>query len=307
MAHIHTVIIIICSFNTLLHLIGMYLLICVRHSAMNGDQRLFLLHLSLSEFCLTFLETEFCLTFLEMVRRIIYNIINSENSAITEYINIIKCSSAAMVFYSIMIYLTVDRFLHLYFGFKYTLYWYERKTKRLLIVTWILFVLLTIVLTLLNRNQLIDYRKLFYIYIWPITEVVFLVVAFGTYGYAVILVHRSSSDKCSLRCSIHSTFKWQYIFKKPAFYLPTVLILIFVLFQVVPDLIVFFVLISGNVLSQYLVNGACITYMVSISLDTVLYILLSPYVKTMLFQKLTNINAMLPRRNSSAYPIKSDV
>ena len=175
---------------------------------MNGDQRLFLLHLSLSEFCLTFLE---------MLRRIIYNIINSENSAITEYINIVKCSSAAMVFYSIMIYLTVDRFCHLYLGFKYTLYCYERKTKRLLIVTWIVFVLLTIVLTLLNRYQLIDYRKLFYIYIWPVTEVVFLAVAFGTYGYAVILVYRSSSDKCSLRCSIHSTFKWQYIFKKTCF------------------------------------------------------------------------------------------
>ena len=297
MDHIHTIIIIICAFTILLHLIGMYLLICVRHSAMNGDQRLFLFHLSLSEFCLTFME---------MLRRIIYIFINSENSAITEYMNIIKFSSAAMVFYVIMIFVTVDRFVHLHLGFKYPLYWYERKTKRLLTVTWIVFVLLTIVLTVLHMYQLIDYRKLFYIYIWPVTEVVFLAVAFGTYGYAVILVYRSSSDKCSLRCSIHSSFKWQSIFKKPAFYLPTLLILSFVLFQVVPDLIVFFVMLSGNTLSRHVVNGVCITYMVSMSLDAVMYILLSPYVKTMLFQKLAIINAMIPRSKSSAYPIKTD-
>ena len=152
MDHIHTIIIIICAFTILLHLIGMYLLICVRNSVMNGDQRLFLFHLRLSEFCLTFME---------MLRRIIYIFINSENSAITEYMNIIKFSSAAMVFYVIMIYVTVDRFFHLYLGFKYPLYWYGRKTKRLLIVTWIVFLLLTIVHTLLHRYQLIDYRNCF--------------------------------------------------------------------------------------------------------------------------------------------------
>ena len=66
-------------------------------------------------------------------------------------------------------------------------------------------------------------------------------------------------------------------------------------------------MLSGSTLSQHVVNGVCITYMVSMSLDAVMYILLSPYVKTMLFQKLSIINAMIPRPNCSAYPIKTDV
>ena len=161
----------------------------------------------------------------------------------------------------------VDRFFHLYLGIKYPVYWYKRKTKRLLIVTWFVFVLLAILLTLLHGYQLINYRKLFYIYFWPVTEAVFLAVAFGTYGYAVILVYRGRDDKCTLRSSVHATVKCQSILTKPAFYLPTLLILTFVLFQVVLDLIVFFAMVSGNSLSQTFANCIYIMYMVSIALD----------------------------------------
>ena len=262
---------------------------------MKGGQRLFLMHLSLSEFCLTFLE---------MIKRIFYIIINSEDSITTEYISLIQFSSAAMVFYIFMIYLTADRFFVLYLSIRYPLYWSTRKTRILLITTWIVFLILTIVLSFLYKYQSIDYPKLFYIYIWPIIAAVFLVVAFGTYGYVIrkVYVHNKNASSFKIMLSrTNSHTNSPSIFKQPAFYVPTCLILTFVLLQVVPDLIIFFFLASGQPVSENVVNGVFVTYMISILLDAVIYIFISPYVKRMLIKKLICLKVFRKRdRNTSS-------
>ena len=290
--HIHIIIIIICIINSILHLSGMYFLTCLRYSAMNGCQRLFLFHLSLSEFGLTFLET---------TKRIVYIVINTEESIITEYINIIQFSSTSMVYYFIMIYLTVDRFFELYLNMKYPFYRSERKTRHLLRFTWIVFVTLAILLSVLYKYYSIDYNKLFYIYIWPITEVIFVIVAIGTYGYVMRMIYENKkSINLVRRAILHSVnndnltagTQNRSVFKESAFYLPTLIILTFVLFQVVPDLTVFFVMISGRTISEGVYSGVFITYMFSIFTDAVIYIFLSPYVKGMLIRKLIKVKIM---------------
>ena len=264
----------------------MYLLIILRYSTMDGCQRLFLFHLSLSEFCLTVLE---------MIKRFIFIIVNSEANVITEYINVIQFSSASMVYYFTMIYMTSDRFFALYLNMKYPLYWSEKKTKRLLVVTWIVFILMAICLSFLYKYQLIDYNKVFYLYIWPITESIFLLIAFGTYGYIIRMIYnnnRSNSIKTIIlqsNISIDATTvkpKARSIYSNSAFYLPTLLILTFVFLQVVPDVIIFFVMISGRTVSAGVSAGVFITYMFSILTDAIIYILLSPFVKRIFIRKI---------------------
>ena len=80
-----------------------------------------------------------------------------------------------------------------------------------------------------------------------------------------------------------------------AFYLPTVLILTFVLLQVVPDLAIFSVLLSGRNVPDHVFNIAFMTYMISILLDAVIYILLSPDVKIILIRKMISIKVMRQR------------
>ena len=292
--YIHSTVIILCVLNALFHLSGMYFLICLRHSTMNGSQRMFLLHLSLSESFLTFIE---------MGKRIIYIITNSEHTMVTEYMTVVQFSSAAMVYLFIMIYLTVDRFFELYLNIRYPVYWSEKKTKRLLMVTWIVFVVLALILSLLYNYQSIDYKWLFYIYIWPITEAVFLAIAFWTYGYIIRKLYISNKSTNALRASIHQlsinnnnaitpAVPNQPNLTKSAFYLPTLLILTFVLLQVVPDLTILLVVLSGNVVPDHVLTGVFMTYMVSILLDAIIYIFLSPYVKEMLIKKLIRMNVM---------------
>ena len=292
--YIHSTVIILCVLNALLHLSGMYFLICLRHSTMNGSQRMFLLHLSLSESFLTFIE---------MGKRIIYIITNSEHTMVTEYMTVVQFSSAAMVYLLIMIYLTVDRFFELYLNIRYPVYWSEKKTKRLLMVTWIVFVVLMLILSLLYNYQSIDYKWLFYIYIWPITEAVFLAIAFLTYGYIIRKLYISNKSTNAFRASIHrlsinnnnaiaAPVPSQPNLTKSAFYLPTLLILTFVLLQVVPDLTILFVVLSGNVVPDHVLTGVFMTYMVSILLDAIIYIFLSPYVNEMFIKKLIRMNVM---------------
>ena len=275
---------------------------------MNGNQRLFLFHLSLSETCLTFIET---------AKRILYISFHSEHTMIIEYMNIVQFSSAAMVYLFIMIYLTVDRFFELYLNIRYPLYWSERKTKRLLTATWIVFIILAIVLSFLYKYQSIDYERLFYIYTWPITEAVFLVVAFWTYGYVIRKLYESYTSINNSRQSSINKFnmnnnnmpkssKNQSQFKKSAFYLPTLLILTFVLLQVVPDLTILFVVLSGNSVSAHVYTAVFMTYMVSIFLDAIIYIFLSPYVKQMLMRKLISMKVM-ERPNVKKLSIQSDI
>ena len=291
-----SLVILVCVINSIFHITGMYLLICLRYSAMNSSQRLFLLHLSLSEFCLTFME---------MIKRILHISLNSQDNYILEYLNIIQFSSAAMVYYLIMIYLTADRFFELYLSIKYHLYWSETKSKGLLITTWVVFVMVTIVIFLLYIYKSLNYKKLFYIYIWPFIEIVFLVIACGTYGYIfrkiykrnrTIHVFRAAKSKSGIgSVSIVTRKRNNRIFMQSAFYLPTVLILTFVLLQVVPDLAIFSVLLSGRNVPDHVFNIAFMTYMISILLDAVIYILLSPDVKRILIRKLISIKVMRQR------------
>ena len=302
--HIHVIVIVISIFNVVVHITGIYCLICLRRSAMNGSQRLFLLHLSISELCLSLIE---------LTKRFIYMTNKSNDNTIAEYMKIIQFSSAAMVYYFIMIYMTADRFFAVYLNMKYKLYWSECKARRLLISTWVIFFILAIVISLLYKYKSIDYNKLFYIYTWPITEAVFLVVAFGTYGYVIQRVHkrnkstnvyRTSSQHFNINNNIKApSQERRSILMQPSFYLPTVLILTFILLQVIPDLTVLFVIFSGETVSDTVVTGVFMAYMISIFLDAVIYILLSPLVKRMVINKFFTIKPKGRRNFSTRIPL----
>ena len=297
--YIHIVISILIVINIFVHMIGITCLVCLPRFSMIESQRLYLLNLSLSEVCLTLME---------LAKRLVYITTNSEYNIISEYIKVIQFSSAAMVYYFIMIYLTADRFFVVYLHLKYPLYWSKNKTRNLLAVTWVVFIILAIVLALLYKYLSIDYNRIFYIYTWPITEAVFLVVAFGTYGYVIQKVYkrnkaRNAYETLRQRSKFNNTAtpspqQYQSILKQPAFYVPTLLILTFVLLQVVPDLTVSFVIFSGRTVSENVNTAVFITYMISILLDAVIYIILLPCVKELFIKKLISLRLMKQRNNN---------
>ena len=301
--YFRSIVILLCALSSMFHLTGSYILICLRHSTMNGSQRLFLLHLSLSELYMTAVE---------LIKQLYYVAMNS-NGFILDYINVVQMSSGAMVYYFIMIYMTIDRFLAIYLNMRYKMYWSGSKTRCLLKVTWVIFFMLAMVTCLLHKYQLINYRELFYMYIWPATDAVFLVVALGTYGYIIQRVYKrnkfTSYFKTSSKISditknattgsqqnqntTTGSEKNQSFFMKPTFYVPMVLILTFSLLIVAPDLALAFVILSGKTVSEDILSGVFMAYMVS----TLLHIFLSPHVRRMLMKKLISIKHTCRKNN----------
>lgn len=292
-------------FPFLFHVFGLFLLLQIKELEMNGSQRIFLIHLSLSELLLAAFG---------LARDITKGFKSKMDTHVYHVANILQLSGISFVYYAVMILLTTDRFFELYLNIKYPLYWSSRQTKRVMLVTWLLAAMFTVTVIVVHYVYKFDYRKMFYTYFYPIIETIFLIVAGTTYTY-VFRVYRKGNKKIanlakcsndintgndrtgrrkSVRVNItHSTF-----------YLPTLLILSFILLIVLPDFIHFFAFQLGATLHEAIEHSIYITYQLAFTLDAVFYIFLCPPVRRLmikLFCKKRHYkrrNAVFERRNA---------
>ena len=159
-------------------------------------------------------------------------------------------------------------------------------------------------------------------YIWPATDAVFLVVALGTYGYIIQKVYKRNKSTSFFKTSSKisditkntttgsqqnqntttGSQQNQSFFMKPTFYVPILLILTFLFLIVAPDLALAFVILSGKTVSEDILSGVFMAYLVSTLLDAIIYILLSPHVRRMLTKKLISIKHTCRKNNRTFVP-----
>lgn len=283
---LHIIELVVCVVSMSLHAVGLYLLCCLRGSPnLNGSQRIFLMNLSLAEFCVMFCE---------LVKSVAMLI---PSDAGRDFVSILQLAGFSLISYFAMIYLTIDRFFELYLNLKYPLYWNERRSRHLMTSMWVFSTSIALAICFLFQYCNVDYIRICYIYFYPTLEALFLVVALFTYGYVIKTSCRVISTRMKilplqevfdsktvavLKCKTDRRFE---VFRHPTFYIPTSLVVTFIIFLVIPDLLYLGNILTKTYMSDQYEAAIFMTYFISFTCDAVIYIFLSPPVRCLFLKK----------------------
>ncbi|XP_066931031.1 uncharacterized protein [Clytia hemisphaerica] len=288
---------------SLLHCVGFWALWNVKQSnPYMITQRLYLLHLSLAEnFHSFFLGIWYINTLFENPRWANYAFICAGGGAFLWYL-------------SIMIMLTIDRFLMVYLDVRYLVYWNVRKTKLVLGICLGVSVIANVIflVSLPTFNQSL---KVFSVYLWFPVDNGFIFIAVVTYAYIFKRVYQPTnknetkaraytidSTNASSDHVIHHdviaddqqrrlasrtmTQKSSHKFPMKTFMIPLLLITTFILFIGFPDNTYFWYFCLDKEVPQALETLFYIFYPSGIMSDAIIYVLFAKDVRTYLFKKL---------------------
>ena len=245
--------------NVLLHAIGVYLLISLYRTCKYRTQQLYLIHLSISEALINFLEI--CRTVPELIKFTGHSKVIVEE--IRYYILVVSFTGISIVYYFDMIYLTFDKLMDIVLNIKYPVYWNESKTKYLLIMTWVIGLFSCVSVSICHRYFGFKWEQAFFKYFYPPIEFVFIVLALTTYAFIFrkyAQAHRKSPGIVFRRSKKLNAFQ---LFRRSRFYIAVLLIITFLLLFVVPDLTYLFVGILQNKKSELLSTICWICYALS--------------------------------------------
>ena len=273
-------------FNFLLHTIGCYLLSSAYRNGRKCVHMIWLIHLSVivaiknvSKFAW------YILFFLRLQKSMKSSVVN-----IMRYLGIIDTFAIGILYYLIMIYLTVDRLFCILLNFKYPVFWNITRTKHLLCGTWTLIFLLLLSVSIgqwitgfLDGNHL----PLFYLYIC--LDVLFLIVAVLT--YCVMFYKYATSVRRNSQYSVHcfnqtSSLNLFKTFRQSKFSISVILIFSFLVFDTIPDMIMLISVINkkGLLVPVYYFLRVCI--IVSDTSIACTYIFVQKTIRELLWQKL---------------------
>ena len=274
--------------NVCLHGIGIYLLVCLQKVGEPSIQNMFILNLSVSELLMNateILRRCFLLILLDSLR-------SSTIEKIKHYLSIIMFTGISVVFYMNMVYITLDRLLHIALNIRYRVYWSTAKAKCLLQITWIVGMLTCLCISIVDVFTNFKWEPLFYIYFYPIMEFAFVLLAVTTYFF-IFQKYKKSYRVSSQRTKnvptdkkAESSFR---IFQKSRFFVPVLLILTFIIFMLIPDLIYLFVGVIKKNKSDILLASCWISYAVSNAVDACIYIFMQDPVKKLLWKKVRRL------------------
>ena len=161
-----------CLLNFSLHLLGFYLLLCLYKGSKRTVQRLCLIHLSLVD----------ALKNILFIPYLCLELKGLQNTTLQQYIDILLMTLIPSLYYSLIILITVDRFLAICLHMKYRVYVTLRRGSFCLYLMWLYSALAGSVLSILYYNGSTDLNFHPYnMYIYLTLDVLFIVTAVGTY------------------------------------------------------------------------------------------------------------------------------
>lgn len=245
---------IILSLPISLHLIAFSMLYRTRYvNKFNQVQRLYLLNLSLSEMC-------FC------VLSIIKGNLSKESTAYF-YVAAWKQFAAVMMFLLSYLMLTIDRFLIAYLNLRYPAVVSLQRTYRLYALCYGISCLVSMAVCLFHPQDYLLLSRHATTFIWVPGDIIFVVIAIFTYTYIFLTRKKmrhnivkndvAKSGHCSLKTS------------------STLLILSFVIFYLIPDVILSCLFLASDSLENYehyteIVSTICFSS--GYSIDAFIYI-----------------------------------
>merc|ERR1712043_68651 len=160
-------------------------------------------------------------------------------------------------------------------------YWNEKKTKYLLLSTWVIWNSVTIAVLFGYAYTDFHWKFVFFGYVYPIVNFAFVIIALVTYTSLITIAHQSkvAISKCEAgkRKKDHS----HNAISPKQFMVPLLIITTFAVFIVIPDFVFLFIVVipKENPSELHLLISAC-SYAISNLSDVAIYVFLLRDVRT---------------------------
>ena len=227
----------------LIHTIAVTLLTCLKQGNVTGSQKLLLTALCSTELTYAIIDLGLnCGTLFGMAWNVLV-------------VCIVLESTTVLFFHTcIMAMIAIDRFLEIYLNIKYNIYWSAKKTKITLIVALAICSILFIPLFKVALKDIDSFVKVSAGYIFPMLSLIFLAVASFSYFYIIkqVLRYRKNAKRMHEQIQRNSnTFHNKQSSNKFKLFVPTLIIITYLLFMICPNLMKLFVVLELLPLACY--------------------------------------------------------
>lgn len=212
------------------HVISATSLLRTKVCNLNNSQKYLLISL-----CMTELLLGFCSAVAQILR-----ILGIKNAIPFSLYNF-QMTTLYFLYCSVMILITVERFLEFYLNIKYPIHWSPKKTLAAIALVVVISVsVFTYTLVVKNYNQL-DFVKVYLMYVYPAMEFMFMVAATATYYmiYKKILEIKRQTKRLEKQVERNSSIPSIVHHKKKrifGMYLQSLIIITFIFFNIIPNL-----------------------------------------------------------------------
>lgn len=249
----------------LFHGSGIYILVRLKNSGISYSQKILITTLSVSEILFG------------LNKLILYLVLDRyyKHDFIMKIFEMFSLTAVSFLYFSAMILITLDRLLEFHLNVKYHLYWSGKKT------VWSIGVCIAIsamvFIAFLNLYIIInlDFKRVLYIYFYPVFELLFSILAFGTYTYIFIVYRQKKHKPTPILKHTDVKKKLKPIFK---IYVPFLIMITFILFLVVPDTVYFISYLCDSA-NESINNALMLLYRIGFLLDALIYIFCSKPVR----------------------------
>ena len=210
------------------HILALALLIRQKQNNVKGSQKLLLIALCVTEliYALVDILGHICYKLELDHRTIVFYVFNSTTMTFM-YIFIMTC-------------IAVDRFLEIYLNIKYSLLWSSKKTKIILFVGLAICCFVPIPFIEIMLNNVFHIEDIIYRYIYPVFEIMFIIIFLCSYFYIIrqVLRYRRNTRKLEKQLSRNSRgVHHKQSNNRFKLFLPTSIIVTFLIFMIGPNIL----------------------------------------------------------------------
>lgn len=258
-------------FIVFLHGVGVILLLSYHRRGIKKAQNIFIINLSICELLIS--STDFVIRLPE----VLLEVYDETFGAFQDYMLIFLYSGVSFVYYLDMIFITLDRLLSILLSIRYRVHCTNSRAKRLIQVTWVIGLLFSFIISAVYHFTEFPWEKALFTYFFPFIELIFLILAVVTY---ILIFRKYRKSLLSFRANIYPGAKYNSKqFSSSNFYIPVLMISIFVVFMLIPDFVyLFYGIIGGNDSAE--LSGLCwVSYGISSLSNGYVYIFLQKSIR----------------------------
>ena len=254
------------------HILGIYLLF--QSKSNNPNSTIILINLSVAESFMAAIDFA-------------YNVMlrNNVSKNVTDYVYTTSCTCFVIPSFLILTVLALDRFFEVYYNIRYPIYFQKRKIVGFLAICWLLGFLQFLVLTFLRFRYNVDTLSIVFKFLLPGFEIVFCVTAAPIYGY----IYKKYRQALKM-VSAHQN----NTFTRHKFFVPTLILLNFCFFVIIPDQLHLFLFYIYKTGSPNMMNIILMLYAIGFICDALIYTFLQPITRKILFRKLRQWSTFIP-------------
>jgi len=201
------------------------------------------------------------------------------NSKVVRYLTIMQCCVFVFPCFLVVTVLTLDRFLEVFLNIRYFCFVSTLKMQQTLVICWCCgFVLIAVLVPLASVVHYHHIAATIFIYLFPITEGTFLVIAIFSYAY-IYTKFRQLHKLPGIKTLEHKGEYKKIERRRHRVFAPFLIVLTFVAFVIIPDLanmMLFYVFKNGT---NFHSNLLLTFYALGFISDAVIYIFVQRHIK----------------------------